>query len=69
MKLQMPLAARRLFDSTGQEIHRMEEIRTRQDYYVSSGENFKDPFDFIRSNLKTKMNFFEQRFSSCFLFV
>ena len=45
----MPLAARRLFDANGQEINRREDIQANQDYYVSSGESFKDPFRSIES--------------------
>ena len=37
----MPLPARRLFDVNGLEIHHSEEIKRDNDYYVSSGENFK----------------------------
>jgi hypothetical protein len=39
----MPLPARRLFDVNGFEIHDSKEIRRDQDYFVSSGENFKNP--------------------------
>ena len=46
----MPLAARRLFDAHGQEIYRSEDIQSNQEYFVSSGENFKDPDKFIQSN-------------------
>ena len=45
----MPSAARRLFDSNGQEIYRSEDIQPNQEYYVSSGENFKDPYKSIQS--------------------
>ena len=45
----MSSAARRLFDIHGQEIYRQEDIQSNQEYYVSSGENFKDPFKFIQS--------------------
>ena len=47
-KLRMPLAARRLFDASGQEIYRSEDIQPNQEYYVSSGENFKDPYKSIQ---------------------
>lgn len=47
----MPSAARRLFDTNGQEIFRLEDLQTTQEYYVSSGENFKDPYKSIRSKL------------------
>jgi hypothetical protein len=35
------MPARRLFDSDGQEIFRSKHIRRDEEYYVSSGENFK----------------------------
>lgn len=40
----MAAAARRLFDSNGQEIVRVENLQHDQEYFVSSGENFKDPY-------------------------
>lgn len=45
----MSLAARRLFDAYGREICRFEDIRTQEEYYVSSGENFKDPLEQLQS--------------------
>jgi hypothetical protein len=45
----MSSAARRLFDAHGQEIYRSEDIQNNQEYYVSSGENFKDPYKSIQS--------------------
>jgi hypothetical protein len=45
----MPSAARRLFDSNGHEIYRSEDIQPHQEYYVSSGDNFKDPYKSIQS--------------------
>ncbi len=45
----MSSAARRLFDAHGQEIYRSEDIQHNQEYYVSSGENFKDPYKSIQS--------------------
>ncbi len=35
------MPARRLFDSDGQEIFRSKHIQRDEEYYVSSGENFK----------------------------
>ena len=46
----MASAARRIFDPNGQEIYRSEDIQLNQEYYVSSGENFRDPFKSIKSN-------------------
>jgi hypothetical protein len=46
----MPSAARRLFDVHGQEIYRSEDVQPNYEYYVSSGENFKDPYKSIQSN-------------------
>ncbi len=48
----MSSAARRLFDGHGQEIYRSEDIQSNQEYYVSSGENFKDPYKSIQSKQK-----------------
>lgn len=45
----MSSAARRLFDVHGQEIYRNDDIQPNQEYYVSSGENFKDPYKTIQS--------------------
>ena len=45
----MSSAARRLFDAQGQEIYRHEDIQSNQEYYVSTGENFKDPYKYIQS--------------------
>jgi hypothetical protein len=39
----MPIRARRLFDANGLEIFHSEEIQRDKEYYVSSGENFKNP--------------------------
>jgi len=47
----MSSAARRLFDAHGQEIYRSEDIQHNQEYYVSSGENFKDPYKSIQSKI------------------
>lgn len=47
----MPNAARRIFDVHGEEIYRSEDIQSNHEYYVSSGENFKDPFKNIQSRL------------------
>ncbi|CAF0809708.1 unnamed protein product [Rotaria sordida] len=55
-KLHMANAARRLFDANGQEIYRIEDIQTNQEYYVSSGENFKDPFKSIRVQTEYSLN-------------
>jgi hypothetical protein len=44
----MPLPARRLFDVNGLEIRDSKEIRRDQDYYVTSGENFKNPFQQLK---------------------
>lgn len=52
----MPSAARRLFDAQGQEIYRNEDIQSNQEYYVSSGENFKDPFKYIQSKDVMKLD-------------
>ena len=45
----MASAARRLFDANGQEIYRSEDVHSHQEYFVSSGENFKDPYRSIKS--------------------
>lgn len=45
----MASAARRLFDANGQEIYRNEDVHSNQEYFVSSGENFKDPYRSIKS--------------------
>lgn len=45
----MPSAARRLFDANGQEIFRIEDIQANVEYFISSGENFKDPYKSIQS--------------------
>ncbi|CAF0848442.1 unnamed protein product [Rotaria sp. Silwood1] len=55
-KLHMSSAARRLFDSNGQEIYRVEDIQANQEYYVSSGENFKDPFKSIQVQTEYSLN-------------
>ncbi|CAF1619115.1 unnamed protein product, partial [Didymodactylos carnosus] len=55
-KLQMPLAARRLFDGNGREITHTEDIRPQTDYYVSSGENFKNPLTPIKVQTEYVMN-------------
>lgn len=55
-KLHMSSAARRLFDAHGQEIYRSEDIQSNQEYYVSSGENFKDPYKFIQSNDRIRLH-------------
>jgi len=47
----MSSAARRLFDAHGQEIYRSEDIQSSQEYYVSTGENFKDPYKSIQSKI------------------
>lgn len=36
----MPMPARRLFHSSGEEIFRSRDIQRNEEYYVSSGENF-----------------------------
>ncbi|CAF2617983.1 unnamed protein product [Rotaria sp. Silwood2] len=55
-KLHMSSAARRLFDTNGQEIYRVEDIQANQEYYVSGGENFKDPFKSIRVQTEYSLN-------------
>lgn len=45
----MASAGRRLFDATGQEIYRVEDLQSNQEYYISCGENFKDPYKSIQS--------------------
>lgn len=45
----MASAARRLFDVNGQEIYRVEDLQCNQEYYVSTGENFKDPYKSLQS--------------------
>jgi len=55
----MSSAARRLFDAHGQEIYRSEDIQSSQEYYASSGENFKDPYKSIQSKIiKLKKNLY-----------
>lgn len=53
----MPNAARRIFDAHGQEIYRNEDIQSNHEYYVSSGENFKDPFKNIQSKISHSISF------------
>jgi hypothetical protein len=49
----MSSAARRLFDAHGIEIYRSEDLQSNHEYYVSSGENFKDPCKIIQSKYLT----------------
>jgi hypothetical protein len=45
----MSVVARRLFTVDGREIYRREDINANEDYFVSSGENFKDPYRPMKS--------------------
>ena len=51
-KLRLSSAARRIFDANGREIYRKEDLRNNHEYYISMGENFKDPFKTIQSSSK-----------------
>ncbi|CAF1169688.1 unnamed protein product [Adineta ricciae] len=55
-KLHMASAARRLFDANGQEIYRSEDVHSNQEYFVSSGENFKDPYRSIKVQTEYSLN-------------
>ena len=60
----MSAAARRLFDGNGQEIYRNEDIQSNQEYYVSSGENFKDPYKSIQS--KSSLSEYRNKYNFIF---
>ncbi|CAF3985284.1 unnamed protein product [Adineta steineri] len=55
-KLHMSSAARRLFDINGQEIYREEDIQSNQEYFASSGENFKNPYKSIKMQTEYGLN-------------
>ncbi|CAM4769077.1 unnamed protein product [Rotaria magnacalcarata] len=55
-KLHISSAARRLFDANGQEVYRVEDIQPNQEYYASTGENFKDPYKAIRIQSEYSLN-------------
>ena len=51
----MSVRFRRLFDKHGVEIFKTEDIISGMEYYVSTGENFIDPYKEIACKLELKL--------------
>lgn len=65
-KLSLALAARRLFDVNGQEIFQMSQIQADEEYFVSTGENFKNPYQYVESLSRNEKKILSESSFPCF---